>query len=214
MAKKRSGGLINRIYFGKEKSEDYARSTLPTNRWELFFDIIKGRFGKLIIINVLMLLFFLPVIILFVLHTVTISAFGGMCPYSQPFGSGYMAATNFVGHAEGIITSVNLSILMYLPLLSIIAAVGLAGGLYVIRNMIWTEGIFVTNDFWKGIKQNFLNVAFIMVIYTVIFSASVITLSYVNQLLAVGYTKEWFLIVSKALIIIVLIFSNNYLGCF
>ena len=53
MAKNRSGGLINRIYFGKEKSEDYARSTLPTNRWELFFDILKGRFGKLIIINIL-----------------------------------------------------------------------------------------------------------------------------------------------------------------
>ena len=63
MAKK-GGGLINKLYFGKEKSDDYARSTLPSNRWELFFDIFKGRFGKLVIINLLMLLFFLPLIFL------------------------------------------------------------------------------------------------------------------------------------------------------
>jgi hypothetical protein len=32
-------GLIARMLEGKERSEDYARSTLPTNRWQLIFDI-------------------------------------------------------------------------------------------------------------------------------------------------------------------------------
>lgn len=40
---------------------------------------------------------------------------------------------------------------------SFIAAIGLAGGMYVIRNMVWTEGIFVANDFWRGVKLNFWN---------------------------------------------------------
>ena len=58
--KKKGGGLINRLMLGKEKSEGYARSTLPSNRWELFWDILKGRLGKLVIINLLMVLFLIP----------------------------------------------------------------------------------------------------------------------------------------------------------
>ena len=53
--------LMNRMMLGKEKSEDYARSTLPTNRWELFWDILKGSFMKLIGLNLLVLLFFIPI---------------------------------------------------------------------------------------------------------------------------------------------------------
>ena len=49
--------FLKKLLEGKEKSEEYARSTLPTNRWQLFWDIFKGRFWKLVIINLLMLLF-------------------------------------------------------------------------------------------------------------------------------------------------------------
>ena len=68
MANRKGGGLINRILMGSEKSEGYARATMPSNRWELFWDIFKGRFWKLVLINVLMLLFLLPLIGLFVLR--------------------------------------------------------------------------------------------------------------------------------------------------
>ena len=51
MAKKGLKGLVNRLIEGKEKSEGYARASLPSNRWELFWDIFKGRFGKLVIIK-------------------------------------------------------------------------------------------------------------------------------------------------------------------
>ena len=54
--------LITRLLEGKEKSEEYARSTLPTNRWQLFWDIFKGNFGKIVKVNLLILLFFVPTI--------------------------------------------------------------------------------------------------------------------------------------------------------
>ena len=58
-------GLIARMLEGKERSDDYARSTLPTNRWQLFFDIFKGNFGKLVKINLAkILLKYLNVMIL------------------------------------------------------------------------------------------------------------------------------------------------------
>ena len=63
-------GIVARWLEGKERSEDYARSTLPTNRWALFWDILKGRFGRLIVTNLLMLLTLLPLIALVVLRTI------------------------------------------------------------------------------------------------------------------------------------------------
>ena len=68
---KTKGGFYNRILLGKEKSEDYARNTLPSNRWELFWDILKGRFTKLIGVNLLMILFFLPLFFLLFYHQVS-----------------------------------------------------------------------------------------------------------------------------------------------
>ena len=55
-------GLIARMLEGKERSEEYARSTLPTNRWQLFWDIFKGNFWKLVKVNLLTLLFFVPLL--------------------------------------------------------------------------------------------------------------------------------------------------------
>lgn len=51
---------------------------------------------------------------------------------------------------------------------SFIAAVGLAGGMYVIRNMVWTEGIFVANDFWRGVKLNYWNALQAAVFFSVV----------------------------------------------
>ena len=44
-------GFITRMLEGKERSEEYARSTLPTNRWQLFWDIFKGNFWKIVKVN-------------------------------------------------------------------------------------------------------------------------------------------------------------------
>ena len=55
MADREKKGLVARWLEGKERSEDYARSTLPTSRWSLFWDIFKGRFGRLVLVNLLML---------------------------------------------------------------------------------------------------------------------------------------------------------------
>ena len=152
--KKKGGGLFNRIMLGKEKSEGYARASLPSNRWELFWDILKGRFGKLVVVNLLILLFFLPLAGLLVLRYMSTASMGAMYPFNQCFGVGYQALPDMVGFAEKITFTVNMGIFVFLPICAIIASLGLAGGCYVIRNMVWTEGIFVSNDFWRGIKLN------------------------------------------------------------
>ena len=89
MADRERKGLVARWLEGKERSEDYARSTLPTSRWALFWDILKGRFGKLVLINLLMVLTFLPLAAVIVWRIFAISMQGTLGPFGAGLGVGY-----------------------------------------------------------------------------------------------------------------------------
>ena len=164
-------GLITRLLEGKEKSEEYARSTLPTNRWQLFWDIFKGNFGKIVKVNLLTLIFFIPMVLVVVLRLLMAESNGLLYPFGANLGVGYPAAPLHPGLAESLVMSNNFILYLGLILTSFIAALGLSGGMYVVRNMVWTEGIFVSNDFWRGIKLNYKNA-----LQTALFFCVVLTL--------------------------------------
>ena len=63
---RKKGGIFARLTRLPERSEDYARKTLPSNRWALAWDLIRNNFGKLFKINLLMLLFIFPVVIIII----------------------------------------------------------------------------------------------------------------------------------------------------
>lgn len=199
-------GLMSKMVIGSEKAEGYARAQLPSNRWELFWDIFKGRFSKLFIINILMLLFFIPVIALIFFRSNALFNYGIACPYTQPFGVGYQSAGNFIGYAETITANVNVTIYLFLPIACLIASIGLAGGAYVIRNMVWTEGVFVANDFWRGIKQNAKELLITSLIYSILLYSGLVSIAFANQALALGTGIRWLLIVSKVVVIVLLLF--------
>ena len=205
MAKKKNGGLINRIMLGAEKSEDYARNSLPSNRWELFWDIFKGRFGKLVIINLLVLLFCIPLVALILFRYVALINYGATYPFSTCFGVGYMASFNVVGYAESIVMQVNMVTYLLMPLAVMFMAIGIAGGAYVMRNMVWTEGVFVTNDFWRGIKTNFKQMLLIGLCFSLVFYVTVLAISFCQQNIAVGSSLKWLFIIMEILSYVILV---------
>ena len=179
-------GLITRMLEGKERSEEYARSTLPTNRWQLFFDIFKGNLGKLVKINLLMLLFFIPTIAVIIFGVIINESTGLTYPFGANLGIGYPAEPMQQGLSEMLVFYNDITINLFLMLSMVIASVGLAGGMYVIRNMVWTEGIFVANDFWRGVKLNYKNALQTTLFFCIIYFLCT-TLINVSQLsLAVG----------------------------
>ncbi len=150
-------GLIARLLEGKEKSEEYARSTLPTNRWQLFWDIFKGNFGKIVKVNLLILVFFLPIIAIVIFSGMFSQQTGMTYPFGAGLGIDYPAVPTIETLSELLTLQADGLMFALIVIASFIAALGLAGGMYVIRNMVWTEGIFVANDFWRGIKLNYWN---------------------------------------------------------
>ena len=201
-------GLIERLMLGSEKSEGYARASLPSNRWELFWDIFKGRFWKLVIINLLVLLFFIPLFLLLFLRSNAIAGYGASMPFAQGFGVGYQAPVSLIGYEQQIVLNVNLMIYLLLPITVIIAAIGVSGGAYVIRNMVWTEGIFVANDFWRGVKLNIKPMLFIGLTYSVLFYLTRLAISIADLNIAVGSELKWLFVISKIFSIVFLIFYS------
>ena len=208
MADKKKRGLIDRLLLGSEKSEGYARASLPSNRWELFWDIFKGRFWKLVIINILILIFFIPVALIFFMRSNAISNLGALYPFSQNFGIGYQAPLSMVGYAENIVFTVDSMLYLFMPIALIIAAIGVSGGAYVIRNMVWTEGIFVANDFWRGVKQNIKQIIAVALVYSLVFYLTNLSVALADQSIAVGIKNSWIFVVSKVLAYMFLVFYS------
>ncbi len=165
-------GLITRLIEGKEKSEEYARSTLPTNRWQLFWDVFKGNFGKVVKVNLLTLVFFIPLIAVIIFYNMLVESNGIIYPFGANLGVGYPAVPMQQGVPELLALQNGFFLYVGLILTGFIAAVGLSGGMYVVRNMVWTEGIFVTNDFWRGIRLNYKNALQTVLLFTVVLMLS------------------------------------------
>ena len=163
-------GLITRMLEGKEKSEEYARSTLPTNRWQLFWDIFKGNFWKIVKVNFLTLVFFIPLILVLLLSYLMSENNGVIYPFGANLGIGYPAYPAIQGMSESLTLRAGMTTYLLVTITSVIAAVGLSGGMYVIRNMVWTEGIFVGNDFWRGVKLNYKNALQTAVFFCLVYS--------------------------------------------
>ena len=202
-------GLIARLLEGKERSEEYARNSLPTSRWQLFFDIFKNNFSKLVKVNLLMLLFFVPMIAIIIVYFLMGDVNANLYPFGANLGVGYPVAPSQNGLSEGITMTMGYVLYIGLFVTSFISAIGLAGGMYVIRNMVWTEGIFVASDFWRGVKRNYKNALQALLVFVCIFTLADILINMGSYTLAVaevtGGMKTW-LVISQVLCCTMILF--------
>ena len=205
-------GFIARMLEGKERDEEYARSTLPSNRWALFWDIFKGRFSKLVIVNLLMLLFFIPLVAVGFFMYLWTGTMGGMYPFSDSILVGFPAYPNLMGAPEQINLSATFTGGALMIVAALIAAGGISGGMYVIRNMVWTEGIFVANDFWRGIKINIVVVLQSTLFYSIFLFGFFISIRFSEYIIASGTGSTVWMTISMAIsYVAIVIFTMMYL---
>ncbi len=178
--------IFKRLVEGSEKSEDYARNTLPSNRWALGWDLIKTNMGKIVKINLLILLFIFPLFLLLYLRSLLIAVEAGYTPFSQNLGIGYPIYPFMSGLSEKIIIDVDFTVFILLFIIVFYLSVGIAGGFYVMRNLVWTEGVFVASDFWNGVKKNYKTVLPLSLIYTLFLVLTLITINTSNYQIAIN----------------------------
>ena len=201
MAKK---GFIARMIEGPERSETYAASTLPTNRWQLGWDVFKTNTGKHFKINLLTLVFLLPFIAICVLTYMYKLANVDILPFTQNMAIGYPSYPSTFGLSANLALSASVEFFKFLIVGILVGAVGLSGGFYVMRNMVWAEGVIVGSDFFKGVKQNYFVVLFSLLFYGVIMGLSVISVNMAQLLIDTCTGVKWLLISAQVLTYIIM----------
>ena len=179
MAEKK--GLIQRFIVGKDRDDNYARSTLPSNRKELFFDILKGRFWKLVLLNLMLIIAFVPTMLVLFMQSSMISMYGELLPFSGSLFIGYPFIPDL--YQLMFLYEFRLKIDIFLLLIPCLMFAGLimSGVFYILRNMVWSEAVFIANDFWKGFKTNFFHFILITFLLGIVFFLTSMNVSILNQ---------------------------------
>ena len=201
MAKK---GFIARMIEGPERSETYAASTLPTNRWQLGWDVFKTNTGKHFKINLLTLVFLLPFIAICVLTYMYKLANVDILPFTQNMAIGYPSYPSTFGLSANLALSASVEFFKFLIVGIRVGAFGLSVGFYVMRNMVCAEVVIVGSDFFKGVKQNYFVVLFSLLFYGVIMGLSVISVNMAQLLIDTCTGIKWLLVSAQVLTYIIM----------
>ena len=143
---------------GNELADDYVRTADERGRWGLTWDIFKSNFGKIVLLNLLVLVFFSPGISIMILRSAYIRGLGFQYPFNANTGIGYPAYPNTQGLNEAIYFSSDMLFYSLLIVAGFIAAIGIAGGAYSMKKLLNTQGKFTLKGFFHGVRVSYFNV--------------------------------------------------------
>lgn len=172
---------------GNEIADDYVRTAGTEGRMAATWNVIKKAFGKLVLLNILMLIFFAPAIAVLMVRNYVINFTAGQAPFNANTGIGYPANINAAGLSESIYFSTDLVFFALLIACGIIAAIGLSGGAYCIKKLLNTEGTqFSFKGFAIGIKTGYVKTVIPVVLFLVFYFCTVITGDWKDLVIAQG----------------------------
>ena len=162
------------------RKQDFNDNSFPVTRIELFKKIFLSRIGKLLLVNILCFMFFVPLLTWDLFTTLYKSNIEDIS-----------SLTNFVITIESPI-----KIVTY-----VVAFLGLAGEIYYIRKLSWSEPVRIFNTFFKGIKQSYKQ----FIVFGILFSILICLFELAfNTLMFVSY-EPLYMILFMALLFIGLI---------
>ena len=197
-------GFMHRMLMGRYDNPEFTEARLPGTRWQVFKDIITMRFGALVKINLLMLLFALPAIAWIWLSYYMNSQSLAAMPFSSNAGVGYPYFNDIVMQGDYLTFWNNLT--WFVPILIpalMIAAIGFAGGFHVIKLLVWGEGIAVAQHFFKGIKSNILQ--FLLGMFIAGIAIGLVILN--TSIQPISQLKPFWAVMSQVSIILLLVLA-------
>lgn len=163
---------VNGLGGNELSSGDYLRKSVPESRWGDTWDVFKSNMGKIILLNIIVLITFLPGISIVIFRPVYISAI--LAQYPNP-SIVYPFNTDLNGMVEGVYFAADVLFYSLLFVAVLIASVGVAGGAYSIKKLINTHGEFSLKTFFHGVRVCYFNtVPTALLFYLFVYAAMVI----------------------------------------
>lgn len=137
--------LFERLYYGKAGKRDYSEMDMPKTRVSLFFLVLKDRFFDLIKLNLLQVIFWIPLMIWTFVNLVVIQNID-----ANAILAGENGAQSFINTMSGYLVT------WLIGLIPCIAITGpsSAGAAYVMRNWARDQHAFLFSDFKDAFKSN------------------------------------------------------------
>lgn len=139
------GGFFNRLYYGKAGKADFTQDDLPSNRFQLFWEVLRVRFWSLFRVNLMQVVFWIPMIVWTYMNIVAIQTID-VETISQAADGALQLQAQLMGIFQ-----------MYLiGLIPCIAITGpsSAAAAYITRNWARDQHSFVWSDFKDAFKEN------------------------------------------------------------
>lgn len=178
--------------FEGNEISDYSRAELPKGRWGDTWTVFKSNFGKIIISNLLTLVFFLPLALVVYFRNVYVNTVSGTYPFGSNLGPvGFPSTPNVSGLAESLNFSADMLFYSLAIVCGLIAAVGVAGACYSMKKLVNTHGEFTVKGYFRGVKKCYLNVAFPTALFMIVFFCTVLVSDWKNYQIAIGEPSAW-----------------------
>lgn len=142
---------------GNEIADDFKRKSTGQGRWKSTWEIFKTHFWKLVALNLIVLIFFMPGIAVLYMRNVYIQSIGSTFPFNPTIGN-YPPGV-IIGYAERVNLSADVLFYALLIAAGLIASIGISGATYCIRKLLQTNGEFHFKSFFHGIKVGYLSTA-------------------------------------------------------
>lgn len=143
----------------KHITDTEVQRSLPHNRKEVFFDLIKHRKMTLFALSTFTFMFFIPLAV-------------------DLFYFNFLESVAIANDKTDYLFSlVFYSMLIMIPCM-VIGFIGLSGTFYVSKKIVWQEGIVLATDFFKGVRENIIRAMINGLMFAVVLFGLVVGGSY------------------------------------
>ena len=172
---------------GNEIADDFKRKTAGKGRWKASWELFKANFWKLVALNLIVLIFFVPGIVVVYFRNVYIASIGGIYPFNATVGN-YPPST-LIGLAERVNFSADVKFYALLIAAGFIASIGISGAAYCIRKLVQTGGEFHFKSFLHGIKVGYLKTVLPVTVFMLLIYSSFLIRDWMEIERAIGGNK-------------------------
>jgi len=182
----------------RKSKYDFKESSLPSNRKELFFDVIKNNITTLLYVGILLVLFSIPFIVVSILKDYYLATF------YENYSTGAITIEEYANVAKAnclLFDGINIIALGIL-------GIGVAGIIKIIKRLCFLDPVFFKEDFVSGIKDSGKHMFFLFAILGFVFLANDYA-SFLtdNQILAIIPSSVSYAIIYPTFIIMIMVLA-------
>ncbi len=171
---------------GNEIADDFIRKGSAEGRWRDTWEVFKGNFWKLVVLNLIVLVTFTPGIAVVVFRNAYVLGMGGMYPFNYSIGYPFYPHEMLPGLAEGVYVFADMRFYALLIVAGLIASVGISGAAYCIRKLLQTHGEFSVKGFFHGVKVGYFHTLLPVTIFILFLYMTFVVGDWMHYAYAVG----------------------------